>query len=595
MNQALVHRGPDEEGSWMAPELGAGLGVRRLSIIDLETGAQPLLNEDESIGLVANGEIYNHLALRTELEKRGHRFRSRSDCEVILHLYEEHGVECLGRLNGMFGLAILDRRERRLLLARDPAGMKPLYYTRAAKGFLFASEAKALFASGLVAAEPDWEGVGRALAARYCPAPKTCFRAVERLPAGSFLLLDKRGETQGRFWTMRFRNTEIPRSDEECADELERRLRAAVASHLVADVPVGAFLSGGWDSSLTALFAAQSSARRLKTFSIVFPEEPAENEARFARLVADQIGSEHYEVEFRTSQVPQLMEKVIEAVEEPCATGPAVVVYQLSGAAAREVKTVVGGEGSDELFGGYAWLRTGWAYGLRRFVPPPFVRPLAERVRGVKWGRVLRLLAADTDRQAHLEWHRGLATCHVKGLFHPDVLLAPNSSLEFLSPPAETWASCRDRLQERLSLEFTRRLADGILFVDDKASMARSLEVRLPFLDRDVMDFALGLPSHMKVRNGHEKYVVSLLAHRHLPPEIARRRKYGLHFPMYSRPNREFASYLRETLLGVRRPGLFQHQHLEAWLKTSLVARAPRTLRVWQLTLLALWWDRFLG
>jgi len=595
MNCALVHRGPDEEGSWPVPELGAGLGVRRLSLVDLETGSQPLLTEDESVGLVANGEIYNHRALRAELEQRGHRFRSKSDCEVILHLYEEQGAECLGRLNGMFGLAILDRRERRLLLARDAAGMKPLYYTRAANGFLFASEAKALFATGMVAAEPDWVGVNNALAVRYCPAPRTCFRGVKRLPAGSYLLLDQRGEKQGRFWTMRFREPDPATSEEEYAGELEQRLRAAVTSHMVADVPVGAFLSGGVDSSLTAVFAAEAYSGRLKTFSIVFPEEPAENEARFARLVAERIGSEHHEVEFRSAQVAELMPKVIEAVEEPCGTAPAVVLYQLSGAAARQVKTVVGGEGSDELFGGYSWLRTSWAYGLRRVGPRPLLRPFTSRIRHPKWGRLVRLLAAQTDLLAHPEWHRSSDTCHLKGVFHPDLPLARDLSLGFLMPPAETLASCRDRLQERLALEFTGRLAEGILFVDDKTSMARSLEVRLPFLDRGVVDFALGLPSALKIRRRREKYVLSLLARRHLPPEIVRRRKYGLHFPMYARPKPEFTRFLRETLLGVRRPDLFRHDRLEASLKTGLAPGGDRATPVWPLTTLALWWDRFIS
>ena len=594
MNRALVHRGPDEEGCWAVPELGAGLGVRRLSIIDLETGSQPLFNEDQSIGLVANAEIYNYRPLRAELEQRGHRFRSRSDCEVILHLYEEHGVDCLERLNGMFGLAILDRRERRLVLARDAAGMKPLYYARTTKGLFFGSESKALFASGLVAAEPDWTGLSNTLASRFCPAPRTCFRGVNRLPAGSYLRLDASGESQGRFWTMRFRNAPAPRSDEDWSQELEQKLRAAVSSHLVADVPVGAFLSGGWDSSLTAAFAAEAYPGRLKTFSVVFPEEPAENEARFARLVAERIGSEHHEVEFRQAQVPELMPKVIEAIEEPFTTAPAVVVYQLSGAAARQVKTVVGGEGSDELFGGYSWLRNDWVYGLRPLVPKPLVRPLAFRVRHRRWSRLLGLLAAGTDQVAHLEWHRGLGRAHLKGLFHPDVPLGQETSLGFLTPPAEAMESCRDRLQERLALEFTRRLADGILFLDDKSSMARSLEVRMPFLDRGVVDFALGLPSGMKICRGREKYVLSLLAQRHLPPEICERRKYGLHFPMLGRARPEFTRFLRETLLDVRRPGLFRHDRLEAALKAGFEPGRTRDPAAWSLAVLALWWDRFI-
>jgi len=418
---------------------------------------------------------------------------------------------------------------------------------------------------------------------------------VERLPAGTFLLMDREHEHQGRFWTMRFDGARSPRSEEDWAADLEHKLRAAVASHLAADVPVGAFLSGGWDSSLITVFAAEASARRLKTFSLAFPEAPHENEARYSRLVAERAGSEHHEVEFRTTQAPALLAKAVEALEEPCATAPAILFFHLSAAASREVKTVIGGEGSDELFAGYRWLLSNWPYALRRVTPRAALSPLAGLVRDGRWGRLLRLATADSELQAHLEWHHRFAGETPSELLHPDLPIQPNPDTCLFSPPAETWESCRDRLEQRLSLEFTGRLADGILLVDDKASMAHSLEVRLPFLDRAVVDFALSLPSGLKVKDGREKHILSHLARRHLPPEVARRRKYGLHFPMKGKPNAAFAAFLRETLLSARNPEIFQRTPLERWLGEALAGRLGGQSRAWGLAVFASWWDRFVG
>jgi len=595
MSGAMIHRGPDEEGCWIVPELRAGLAVRRLSIIDLVTGGQPLVNEDGSIALACNGEIYNYRTLRRELEARGHRFRSGSDCEVVLHLYEEHGPECLNRLDGMFGLAILDRREQRLLLARDPAGMKPLYYANTPKGFLFASEAKPLLISKMISAEPDWEGLNTFLAAEFVPAPRTCFRGIRRMRAGEFLSLTPGKERSGKFWTMRFDNSGPRRSDEEYAGELDRRLEQAVASHLAADVPVGAFISGGWDSSLTAWFASRLLSRPLKTFSIVFPEQPEENEAKYSRLLAKHIGSEHQEVEFRTDQVPDLMRKVVEAVEEPCTAAPSPLLYQLSAAAGKELKVVVSGEGSDELFGGYPWLRGEWLYRVRPFVPRPLVRPLADRVLDPRWGRFWRVLAAGSDRIADMEWLRGYTQHQKRSLLNPDLPFAEGPDFEPFTLPPETLESCVDRQQERLSQEFMRRLGDGLLLINDKVSMAHSLEIRMPFLDRNVIEFALSLPSSMKMRSGREKYILSKLTGR-LPPEIARRRKYGLHFPMLATPSGRFPSFVRDTLLNSsRQPGLFHRARLEPWLDDVLAGRRKGMRLLWILTFLAIWWDGFMA
>jgi asparagine synthase (glutamine-hydrolysing) len=594
MADSMVHRGPDDFGFSTVPHLGAGVACRRLSIVDLATGRQPILNEDGDIAVVLNGEIYNHRDLRVRLEGRGHRFRSAADTEVIVHLYEEEGVDCLGRLNGMFGLAVLDARERRLLLARDPSGMKSLYWTRVSGGLLFASEVKALAASGLVGLEPDWDGLDTLLAIGYAPAPGSCFRNIRKLPAGEYLVAQNGTVTGGTYWRLRFRNAQRPRSDEEHADELESRLRAAVRSHLDADVTVGAFVSGGWDSSLVATFAAEATPRPLKTFSIVFPEDPGLDESRFSRQLAARLGSDHRETEFRAADAPALLAKAVWHLEEPCTAAPVLVNYQLAAIAAREVKAVVSGEGSDELFAGYLWLRSDWYYPLRRVVPRAVARSLQRLFTDQRLFRVLGILGAEDEVSADLEWFRGFSPARKELLLATD-RRASRSDTASARPHADTLATCVNRLQRRLSLDFTRRLANGILLIQDKTSMAHSLELRMPFLDRSVIDFAEGLPSDLKIRNGREKYVLSLLARRRLPPEIAQRRKLGLRYPeriLLAPPMRSFA---RDLLLGSAKPGgLFRKDRLESEFDRIFRPPGEQSRQGWLLLYLQSWWNQFI-
>ena len=353
MSEALKHRGPDDSAECLYPSMNAGLASRRLALVDLSTGRQPIGNEDESIHLVANGEIYNHRELRKELEQRGHRFRTCTDIEVVLHLYEEYGADCFGRLNGMFGLAILDCRRRLLILARDRSGMKPLYYASTRSGFIFASEPGALLASGLTERAPDWDGLDIYLAIGYTPAPRTCFREIRKLKAGHYSCVGEMGVHDEAYWNLRYSDAMPRRDEQEYAEELERLLRQAVRSHIDADVPVGAFVSGGWDSSLVGLMASQSSPSRLKTFSIVFPEHPEIDEGRYSRELARHASSEHHEIEFRGSNIPDVLPSAMRHMGEPCLASPCVLFYMLSSLAASSVKAVIGGEGSDEQFAGY--------------------------------------------------------------------------------------------------------------------------------------------------------------------------------------------------------------------------------------------------
>jgi len=589
MSSTLVHRGPDDYYKVLAPAMRAGLAVRRLSLVDLAGGRQPLENEDGTLILACNGEIYNHRELRSELLAKGHRFRTESDCEVIVHLYEEIGLDCLKRLNGMFALALLDIRAQRLVLARDPAGMKPLYLAERAGGIAFASEARALLETGIVSPAPDWDGIDTYLAFGYAPAPRSCFAGLERLTAGSYLVAEDGRLRRGSFWRCRYPPAQETRDP---ANDLECRLRAAVRRHLAADVPVGAFLSGGWDSSLVTVFAAAESRVPLKTFSITLPENPAYDETRWARQVAALVGSEHAEVEFRNSDLPQLLHRVVRAIEEPCVTSPATLLYVLSARAAADVKAVLSGEGSDELFGGYQWLRPDAIYSLRRVVPRFMARAFGRILQSERWRRLCWVAAADSDEAADREWLRLFTADEIPSLAaaRPGVAVADGRLLEL---DLETRASCGDALQRRLALELTRRLADALLLVADKVSMAHSLEVRMPFLDREVVDFALALPSRWKIRDGQEKYILKQLTS-FLPADVAARHKHALVVPIRA-AEQQHREWARSVLLdGARRSSLFDEKTLEAWLASVLSGRREGMPLVWALVNLQVWWECYM-
>ena len=593
MTDSVAHRGPDNEGLWLASNIGAGLGFRRLSILDLETGNQPLLNEDETIAVVCNGEIYNHLELRRGLEKAGHRFRTRSDCEVIVHLYEERGEACLHELNGMFALAVLDARRRLLLLARDAVGMKHLYVARRGAQLAFASEARALFSGGVADPSPNWTSIATCLCYGLVPAPQTAFQGVERLPPGHYLLRTPKGCVEEAFWRPRFPNTVRRTSVAEEAFELEEKLRGAVKSHLAADVPVGVFVSGGLDSSLVAVFAAQLTSSPLRTFSIVFPDNPQMDERVYSRAIARQIGSEHEEVEFRRDDLAEYLPAVVRAQEEPIICSPAPLLYSLSKLASRRLKVVLTGEGSDELFAGYPWLKGNYTYCLRQALPRAMAERLADRVTNERLNRLFRIAAAPNLPAADAEWFRVARIPAFCRLLNPDLPLSQLMDVKPVQAPSATLDSCQDTLQRRLSLDFTRRLPDGILFNMDKVSMASSLEARMPFLDRGVVDFALSLPSSLKLRGRQEKALLNRLAH-HLPPQVANRRKHGLRIPALTHNDSRFRTFSRDVLLGGASSAvLFHRSEMEKWLADYDSVPQWRRKPLWSLLNLKLWWDEF--
>lgn len=591
MGQSIVHRGPDESGEMVFAEERAGLAVRRLSIVDIEGGSQPVGNEDGTVYVAFNGEIYNHNELRERLRGKGHVFRSRCDTEVIVHLYEESGEDFVHELDGMFGLAVFDRRRRRLLLARDGPGMKPLYFAETGRGLLFASEIRALLATGLVEARPDRASINTYLALGYFPAPHCGLEGIEKLRAGEYLIAERGEVRRERFWQYRFQTGSPAKREEEYGEELEHLLRSAVRTHVAADVPVGALVSGGWDSSLVATFAAEHTSGPLKTFSIVFPEDPRQDESRYARMVAGRLGAEHHEIEFRASQVPDLLHRAIRHLEEPIASAPALLIYLIASLASQHVKTVLSGEGADEIFGGYPWLQRNRYHIFRRLVPASCSRTAAAWFPMYRWSWLMHIAGARDDAGADLECHRAMTPWEKDQTLRPELRVG-GPDLEPVRLDPETVASCKDVVERRTAIEFTGRLAECLLFQADKMTMAHSLESRMPFLDRRVVGFAQRLPSDMKIRGKQEKYVLSLLG-KHLPAEVARRRKQGLSYPVERFREEPLAGFIRETLLdGARNGGPFD----PGFLKTRYERWGHQLIRrPLLMVFLQLWWNEYFG
>jgi asparagine synthase (glutamine-hydrolysing) len=586
MSTTLVHRGPDSSGEFS--DGAAALAARRLSIIDLETGDQPIANEDGTLHVVQNGEIYNYRELRRELERAGHTFRTHGDTEVLLHLYEQHGEGFAERLRGMFAVAIWDARRRRLVLARDRFGIKPLYYRHGEGELAFASELRAL-----PRGEIDHDAFEAFLAFNAIPAPLTIFRDSRKLPAGHLLVWD-----DGRVRLERFARPEpLPeRTDEqvELVEELRSRLRDSVRAHLVSDVPVGVLLSGGVDSALLAALAAEESTEPLRTFSIGF-EERSFDELADARRVAERYATEHRELVLRPDAA-LLLPALAEAFDEPFADSSALPTYLVSELAASDVKVALSGEGGDELFGGYytyaADLLAARIGGLASVA-----RPLVERLPSSSAKASFDYRAKRFVRAAHLpplERHHGW-----KEIFSPDL----RAELTGTRSPFDPVDLLRARYDETRGATELARLQDvdlGIYLVDDllvktdRASMAHSLEARVPYLDTVVTNLALALPTRHKVRGLAKKVLLRKAAEPLLPREIVHGKKRGFSIPAAAWLRGDLEPFARETLAAetLRRQGFFEPRVVQRLLDDHVAGREDLSRQLWGLLSFTLWHER---
>jgi asparagine synthase (glutamine-hydrolysing) len=587
MSATLVHRGPDSFGEFSDGDVA--LAARRLSIIDLETGDQPIANEDGTLHVIQNGEIYNYRELRRELERAGHHFRTQGDTEVLLHLYEEHGDRFAERLRGMFAIAIWDARHRRLVLARDRFGIKPLYYRAADNELAFASELRAL-----PRGEIDLDALEAFLAFNSIPAPLTIFREIRKLPPGHLLIWE-----DGRVELRRFARPapfEELREDEEAelVEELRSRLRDSVRAHLVSDVPVGVLLSGGVDSAFLAALAAEESSETLRTFSIGF-EERSFDELAGARLVAERYGTEHRELVLRPDAA-LLLPALADAFDEPFADSSALPTYLVSQLAASDVKVALSGEGGDELFGGYytyaADLLAERVGGLARLA-----RPLVERLPTSSSRASFDYKAKRFVRAAHLpplERHHGW-----KEIFSPEL----RAELTGHSSAFDPVSILRDRYRETEGTAELARLQDvdlGIYLVDDllvktdRASMAHSLEARVPYLDTVVTNLALALPTRHKIRGLSKKVLLRKAAAPLLPREIVDGKKRGFSIPAAAWLRGELEPFARQTLARetLQRQGFFHPDVVTRLLDDHVAGREDRSRQLWGLLAFTLWHER---
>jgi asparagine synthase (glutamine-hydrolysing) len=630
MSAALAHRGPDAEGMWKS---GRGvLGHRRLSIIDLSAEAnQPLLNEDRTIGAAVNGEIYNFVDLRNDLVRKGHTFRSSSDSEVVLHLYEEYGVDGVAKLSGMFAFALWDSRSERLVLARDRAGKKPLFYRRTPDGGLaFASELHALVRGFPdLPVRPNYAAIDEYLTLQYVPSPLTAYEGIFKLPAAHLAVFDAgagREPVVRRYWTKpgtfpRGDETHPPRlagdggrealgeleragSEEALAGELRDLLASAVRRRLVADVPVGAFLSGGIDSSAVVALMATQSTRPIQTFSIGFPDA-SDSELPWARRVAARYGTVHHEA-IVGPDVAGILERLVLHHGEPFADSSAVATYCLSQMTRESVTVALSGDGSDETFAGYTRYVTAQLAHLHDALPrwgrPLYRSGLAAVVRAAAphvTGFIDHLAEGEAVRYPYIMCQ--FTREEKRALLQPHALEARNglrSSTE--DPTVERFrrvlseSGRSSRLGRLIDLDWHTYLVDDINTKIDIASMAHSLEVRCPFLDTDVVEFAARIPRRMLMRL-RGKHLLRRAVRDLVPASILRRHKRGFALPLRRWMKRDLAVLVRDVLLDrtARERGLFRHEEVERLVGAlDRDRRAPD--RVWTLLVLELWFREFI-
>ncbi len=593
----LVHRGPDAEG--LHRDGPAVLGHRRLSIVDLRPEAsQPMLNEDGQVALVINGEIYNFRELRRDLEARGHCFRSRSDSEVVLHLYEDVGLDFVSRLRGMFALALWDAPRQRLVLARDRFGKKPLLYHFGTRGLWFASELQALLAADLFPREIDLDAVDAYLALQYVPAPMCAFRGVRKLEPGH-LMVCRPGEepTPRRYYFLTFEPV-ASLTLAEAAEGLRRRLEEAVRVRLVADVPLGAFLSGGVDSTAVVALMTRVSSERVRTFTIGFPAQD-ESEIPYARMAAKRLGTEHHDLVVEPDMV-SILDEIVGHYGEPFADTSAIPTWYLCRFTRQFVTVALSGDAGDENFAGYnryryaALARTlaSLPRPLPRLVsaalaslPVPQWQPAREFGRTLLSGEVARYLGLVAHFPHPERWR----------LYHPDLrsrFERDRIADHFASLLAS--ATAQDPTGRLMELDFCTYLPDDILVKVDIASMAHALEVRCPLLDQDVVEFAASIPTHLKMRGWTTKRIFRHAVADLVPREVLSRRKKGFSLPVDRWLREDLREMVRDHLLSSRLKdrGIFDHASIGRLLQQH-DRGAPLGLRIWNLLMLEVWFRKF--
>jgi asparagine synthase (glutamine-hydrolysing) len=598
MCQAIVHRGPDDEGILVKD--GVGLGMRRLSIIDLSGGHQPVFNEDHSISVVFNGEIYNFPELRRELEQRGHSFRTHSDTEVIVHLYEERGSDCVHKLRGMFAFALYDERKRKLLLARDRLGLKPLHYSLVNGRLLFASEIKAIFAVAPELAQIHPHALLQYFYFGYVPDPLTAFSSIKKLPPGHILEYEQGKIAVRQYWDFPKYGTHSPRSEDECLEQLEHLLAEAVRIRLITDVPLGALLSGGADSSLVVALMARAASGPVKTFSIGFRQSDFD-ETPHARKVAEHFGTEHHEL-ILEPDVVQTVGALTSSLEEPFGDSSMLPTYYVCRMARQYVTVALSGDGGDEGFAGYDRYRMHLRDRSFSWIPRPcrnFYRDYLHKVTPY-W-----VPGRNYAYSVSLPWsERYIEGVSLKPFQREMKLLSPefaalggaDDSMRLMRDYLEL-APAEEPLDHILYLDSKTYLPGDILTKVDRMSMANSLEGRVPMLDHVFLEWVTGLTSEWKLRNRNQKYILRKLAERvGVPKEVLDRPKQGFALPLVHWMRHELKDLIVTALTEPRtmQRGYFNPKGVRRLLEEHFQERRDHSPRIWRLLMLELWHRNFL-
>lgn len=604
MLRTIVHRGPDDEGQYIAGAIG--LGARRLSIIDVHGGRQPIHNEDASIWIVFNGEIYNYPSLRQMLEEAGHTFATHSDTEVIVHLYEEYGEQCVEHLSGMFAFAIWDARQQKLLLARDRIGQKPLFYTHEGQKLLFCSEIKGLLAATRSEKAMDETALQYYLSLRFIPPPLTIFRNIFKLPA-AHILVHQNGHTRiTPYWQLSFDHKNW--NEDHLASSLRQRLHEVVRSHLISDVPVGAFLSGGLDSSMVVALMSQEANTPVQTFSVGV-EETDFNELPYARMVADRYHTDHHEAYVKPNLI-LLLPRMIWHMDEP--SDPiAACMFHAAELASRSVKVVLGGDGGDELFAGFDRY-TGEGYiSAYRQIPAP----LRQAVLGPLFDAFPDSFTYKSNT-AKLRWVHQLAaihdpgyryaeaTCyfrfnhHQKQQLYSDALWRRVGQVNAADAIAQPYhqADADSALDRMLYADFVTRLPEHSLMLTDRMTMAHGLEARSPFLDHQLVEFMASVPGKYKIRGRQTKKILRALSKQYLPDPIVHRNKQGFMFPIAYWFRGPLFPFLQNTLNQAFfiTEGLFNQEAIQRMLTEHHSQKVDHHVRLWMLLNLELWHQIFI-
>jgi len=601
----LRHRGPDDDG--VLVEQDTALGIRRLSIIDLESGHQPIHNEDSSLWIVCNGEIYNFPELKEFLIKKGHVFYTKTDTEVIVHLYEEYGEECVRKLSGMFAFAICDKKKNELFLARDRFGIKPLYYSEFNGQFIFASEVKAILEFPDFKRELDLMALDQYLTFEYVPAPRSIFKKIQKLPAAYTLTLKNKDVSIKKYWDIGSFQKQGFIDENEAQEKLFQLLEGVIKSHLMSDVPLGIFLSGGIDSSTVTAIANNLSTKGLKTFSIGFKEDSFD-ESKYIKLIARLYNTKHYHQDFQVKDLLNLLPEAAHFLDEPLGDASFFPTYLLARFAKQNITVALSGEGGDEFFAGYptyqAHRLAGYYAKIPLFLRKGFIEkailkmPVSMDNFSFDFKAKRFISGIDSPLPVrHIQWMGSFTAQDKTQLYNSRLRESLKDSNTFYLAD-NYFQDCRtdERLDKLQYLDMKTYLQDDLLVKADRASMANSLELRVPYLDHELVEFVFSLPSNLRLRNFKTKYILKKTVKKLLPRSIINRKKKGFGMPLAFWIKGELKDLISDVLRGdkIKKEGLFNYEYIENLLQQHVNNKADNRKKLWTLFMFGLWAQEYL-